>query len=295
MIFNIQRYSTHDGSGIRTVIFYKGCPLSCLWCCNPESQSFGPSLLYKKSLCKDFRECLASSSVTLDENGTLYFDRTEGSDFTSLENACPSRALTVCGENRSVGEILEEVEKDISFYQNSGGGVTLSGGEPLSQGEEIEELLAALHAKGVDVAIETSLHVQWEKIERVLVFTGCFLADLKHTDAGKFLAYTGGDASIVLENLERLSRVHGNLVIRVPVIPGFNNTLPEMQAIIDFASSLPGVNEMHFLPYHNLGAEKYRMMGLEYAFDGQAGILTGEIEAYMSYARSKGLKVLKDG
>ena len=214
MIFNIQRYSTHDGNGIRTMIFYKGCPLRCKWCSNPESQSFEYSLMYNRRLCKSFGECLKmrNSALKSGENGIDI-------DWIALRNAeifsdvCPARAITVSGEEKSTQEILYEIEKDLPFYRRSGGGVTLSGGEPLSQGPELIELLRELKRRDINVSIETSLHVPWENVERCISLTGTILADLKHTDPGKFRNYTGGDSSLVLNNLVKLSALHDNIII----------------------------------------------------------------------------------
>ncbi len=151
---------------------------------------------------------------------------------------CPSRALTVSGEEKSVSQLIAEIEKDLPFYSRSGGGVTLSGGEPLAQGPELVDLLAELKRRNIDTAIESSLHVSWENIERCINLTCTFLVDLKHTDIEKFKKYTGGDASLVMMNLIRLSACHNNIIIRVPVIPGFNHTFEEIKEIIDFALSL---------------------------------------------------------
>jgi pyruvate formate lyase activating enzyme len=290
MIFNIQRYSTHDGHGIRTMIFYKGCPLSCQWCSNPESQSFGYSLMYNHRLCKSFGECLkkGNSAVKSLENGIEI-------DWLALRNAeiftdvCPARAITVSGEEKSIDDILFEIEKDLPFYMRSSGGVTLSGGEPLSQGPELIKLLLELKKRTINVSIETSLHVPWENIERCLSLTSTFLADLKHTDPGKFKNYTGGEAALVLNNLVKLSVLHDNIIIRVPVIPDFNHTFPEMREIIDFTVSLKKIREIHFLPYHTLGNEKYRMLGMHYGLEGTGKVEEQELVEYIKYAESAGL------
>jgi pyruvate formate lyase activating enzyme len=290
MIFNIQRFSTHDGEGIRTVVFYKGCPLRCTWCSNPESQSFGPSLLYDNRLCRDFGECVATrSSAVTKTAGCIEIKNSSSSEVMKLKDVCPTRALVVSGEAKSVDEIISEIRKDISFYIKSGGGVTLSGGEPLSQGPELVELITILKSLCIDVAIETSLHVQWENIERTISYTGTFLADLKHTNSVKFRQFTGGDSLLVMKNLKKLAGLHDKIVIRVPVIPGFNNTLEEMKEIIGFAHSLQSVREINFLPYHNLGGEKYKMTGIENNFAGVKKMNPDEVKDYIKYAESKGL------
>lgn len=291
MIFNIQRYSTHDGHGIRSVIFYKGCPLKCMWCSNPESQAFNYSLLYNQQLCKSFGECLktGNNAISSGKQG-IEIDYSSAFDDKIFRDVCPARAITISGEEKSIEDILIEIEKDLPFYKRSGGGVTLSGGEPLSQGPELVELLQELKKKNIDVSIETSLHVPWEMIERCIMFTDTFLADLKHTLSEKFTQYTGGDASLVLNNLAKLSALHKNIIIRVPVVPDFNHTMAEMKGIIDFAASLKTIREIHFLPYHTLGNEKYKMLGMQYGLINSKKVDDSELTDYINYSESAGLK-----
>lgn len=290
MIFNIQRFSTHDGQGIRTMIFYKGCPLHCQWCCNPESQSFGASLMFDRRLCKNFGDCIktGSEAILKGEKGIkILWSLVK--DPEVFNNVCASRALIVSGEEKNTRDILSEIEKDLPFYKKSDGGVTLSGGEPLSQGEEVVSLLHELNIRSIEVSIETSLHVPWEMIERCLGLTGTFLVDLKHTDREKFNRFTGGEAELVLTNLIKLAGCHNNMIIRVPVIPDFNHTADEMKSIIDFAVSLKTVKEIHFLPFHNMGSEKYRMLGMEYFYKGKSRVDISELTGYIDYAHSAGL------
>jgi pyruvate formate lyase activating enzyme len=291
MIINIQRYSTHDGQGIRTIIFYKGCPLRCMWCSNPESQSYSYGLMYNRRLCKSFGECLktGNNAVRSGEKG-IEIDFTCISDAKIFRDICPSRAITVSGEEKSIDDILIEIEKDLPFYRRSDGGVTLSGGEPLSQGPELVELLRELKKREINVSIETSLYVPWEMIERCICYTGTILSDLKHTDAEKFRRYTEGDVTLVLNNLVKLSTLHNNVIIRVPVVPGFNHTMAEMKDIIDFTVSLKRIREIHFLPYHTLGNEKYKMLGMQYYLDKTKKVDERELTDYIKYAESAGLK-----
>jgi pyruvate formate lyase activating enzyme len=292
MIFNIQRFSTHDGDGIRTIIFYKGCPLSCKWCCNPESQSFEPTLLYDRKLCKNFGDCIkiGNGSLTSGKTG-VEIDRSSIQKPELFRNVCLSKALVVSGEEKSAGQLLAEIEKDIPFYNNSRGGVTLSGGEPLSHGPELVTLLKELRNRSINVAIETSLHVPWVNIERCINFADSFLVDLKHTKKEKFNSFAGGDAELVLENLRKLASHHNNIIVRVPVVPGFNHTEMEISEIIDFTVSLRTISEIHFLPFHNLGEGKYEMAGMEYLYEGARQVDIKELEGYVDYAKSAGLKV----
>jgi pyruvate formate lyase activating enzyme len=280
------------------MIFYKGCPLACKWCCNPESQSFSASLMYNSKLCKNFGDCLKQGehAITSDEDG-INIDRTLILHPEKFCNVCASKALLVSGEEKSVNELLFEIEKDMPFYEESGGGVTLSGGEPLSQGAEVISLLTELKNKKINVAIETCLHVTWENVERCIELTDTFLVDLKHTDPEKFREFTGGEADLVLTNLRKLADLHKNIIIRVPVIPEFNHSEQEMISIIDFTVSLQSIKEIHFLPFHNLGSEKYKMLGLEYYYSGKGTetlhatekLHATSLKDYDDYAKSKGL------
>jgi pyruvate formate lyase activating enzyme len=290
MIFNIQRFSTHDGKGIRTVIFYKGCPLRCQWCSNPESQSFGYSVMFNKKYCKNFGDCMAieAKAITSNANGGIQINRELLKNPEKLRNICATKALTVSGEKKNAAELLAEIEKDILFYRE-GGGVTFSGGEPLSQGEDLIILLMQLKNQNIDVNIETTLHVTWENVERCIGLVGTFLVDLKHTDPVKFKTFTHGDAGLVLNNLKKLNDSEANIIIRIPVIPGFNHTESEMNKMIDFVSTLKNISEIHFLPYHTFGTEKYKMLGMEYLFGDKKPVQDSELEPYIQYAQSKNI------
>ncbi len=290
MIFNIQRFSTHDGKGIRTLIFYKGCPLRCQWCSNPESQSFDYSIMYDKRNCKNFRDCIKSNKAITEtnENG-ICINRRLLQNPEKLKNICASKALIVSGEKKTVNQLLEEIEKDTPFYLKDGG-VTLSGGEPLSQDSELISLLQELENRNIGVNIETTLHVNWEKVERCIGLVETFLVDLKHTDKNKFKLFTGGDAELVMNNLKKLAYSGAHIIIRIPVIPGFNHSENEMTQIIDFVSSLKDVSEIHFLPYHTFGVEKYKMLGMKYSFANIKQVQNSEIRTYVEYAQLKMFK-----
>ncbi len=277
------------------MIFYKGCPLRCSWCSNPESQSFEPEIMFDKRLCRNFGDCLKADPVSIKKssNGIL-INRSLISDPEKLRNICISKAIMVIGEKKSVAELVNEIEKDRPFYHKSKGGVTLSGGEPLSAGTDMEKLLIELKNRNIDTAIETSLYVRWENIERTLGFVSSYLVDLKHTNRELFRQFTGGDPDLVLRNLEKLSARDDNVIIRIPVIPQFNHTFEEIKDIIDYISSLKNIREIHFIPYHTLGTEKYRMLGLEYTFGDFPSVHPDELIQYVKYAHSKGF-VTKTG
>jgi pyruvate formate lyase activating enzyme len=289
MIFNIQRFSTHDGEGIRTVIFFKGCPLHCLWCSNPEGIPSGYSIMYDQRLCKEFGECMRVERRAIKRTPEgIHIDRSKISRPEQLKDICPSKALTVIGEEKSVAELVEEVEKDLPFYRDQGG-VTLSGGEPLFQDPAILiPLLKELQKRNIPVDIETSLHLQWEKIKPSIDLVTTFLVDIKHTDKEKFRTFTRGDLRLVMANFEKLTASGASIIVRIPVIPGFNHTRKEMYGIIDFVHYL-GIQEIHFLPYHILGTEKYKMLGLPYLFGNRTPVKDPEVYPYVQYAEKKGL------
>lgn len=288
-IFNIQRFSTHDGDGIRTNVFFKGCPLNCLWCSNPESRSAKANVLYDQRLCQGFKECVKASNGQLHyDQGQLIIDHRAIRDVEKLRNSCPAKALSVAGEAKTIEQILETIEKDLPFYTQSNGGVTLTGGEPFAQNWYLLDLVKELKTKGIDIAVETSLHMPWNRIEPYVELIDCWLADLKHVDAKKFNSYTGGSAALVMDNLHKLDALHANMIVRIPVIPGFNHTLPEMEQIIDFAATLQSVKELHFMPYHAFGEGKYKLMGLKYTHVNNTQ-LPGEMENITHYTKSKGL------
>ena len=222
-IFDIQRYSIHDGPGIRTIVFLKGCVLRCKWCCNPESQE------YKIQTMKVLGE-----------------DKVIGRDVT-------------------VEEMIEEVEKDRPYYWRSGGGLTLSGGESLCQPEFARDLLRAAKERGINTALESMACAPFETIETILPYLDLYLMDIKHTNPAKHKEFTGRPNELMMENARKVA-LSGKckLIIRVPVIPTFNDTVEEIQGIAEFANTLPGVEQLHLLPYHRLGQDKYAGLGREY-------------------------------
>ena len=222
-IFDIQKFSTHDGPGIRTIVFLKGCVLRCRWCCNPESQS------------------------------------------TKIEIMNQNGKLKTIGYDTTVREIIKTVVQDMPYYRRSGGGLTLSGGECLVQPDFSASLLrAAKENYGLSTAVESTACAPYETVQKLLPYLDWYLMDIKHTDPEKHKAFTGRDNALILENAKKLARDAKNLVIRVPVIPTFNATPLEIRAIAQYAASLPGVEELHLLPYHQFGRDKYTGLGRPY-------------------------------
>ena len=247
-IFNIQRFSLHDGPGIRTIVFFKGCYMRCAWCCNPESQRY--------------------EIETIIEKGK---EKTVGYDVT-------------------VSDIMPEILSDMAYYKRSEGGVTLSGGEVLCQADFAAELLKACKAEGLHTAIESSSAASFDKIEKLLPYLDLYLMDIKHMDREKHKEYTSHGNERILENARKIAESGVELIIRTPVIPGFNDTPEEIKAISQFAKSLPGVCEHHLLPYHRLGTDKYEGLGRKYTLSEIEPPSKEKMEYLLSVAETSGLR-----
>ncbi|HBQ0469538.1 TPA: glycyl-radical enzyme activating protein [Klebsiella pneumoniae] len=299
MIFNIQRYSTHDGPGIRTVVFLKGCSLGCRWCQNPESRARSEDLLYDSRLCLagcELCQQAAPAVITRTLDGLIiHRQNVNDSHIAALRDCCPTTALTVCGEEKSVEEIMATVLRDKPFYDRSGGGITLSGGEPFMNPTLAQALFEASHQAGIHTAVETCLHVPWKYIEPALPFVDLFLADLKHVDEAVFLQWTDGSARRVLDNLQRLAQAGKKMIIRVPLIQGFNASEADIAAITDFAADRLQVSEIHYLRYHTLGMNKYQLLSQPYTAPDKP-LDAPELLAFaQDYAQSKGLTAILRG
>ena len=296
MVFHLQRYSLHDGDGIRTLIFFKGCPLRCFWCSNPESQSFDAELLFDPRKCIGCQECVKRSQhgeFTM-RDGAISLDRSHLTQADIFADVCPAKAITVVGEEMTAQEILAEIAKDELFYQNSGGGVTLSGGEPFAQPGLLGELLQGLKQAGIRTAVETCLHVPYEAIARHVGLIDMFLADVKHVDPELFRNATGGNLQLILTNLRRLDEAGAPISIRIPVIPGFNHSENDMKQILDFIAVLPHRHDVHFMPYHPLGSQKYTLSGRIYSAPASA-LPEADIQPYLRYAQERGLRAIIGG
>ncbi|MGR6980267.1 glycyl-radical enzyme activating protein [Testudinibacter sp. P27/CKL/0425] len=269
MIFNIQRYSTHDGPGIRTVVFLKGCSLSCAWCQNPESESRHAEILFDQRFClKDCRLCSQQFPHIFHKTATTFSINREiisDQEYRTLVNTCPTTALHVCGQEMELEQIMMEVRKDSAFYRKTGGGMTLSGGEPFMQPHLAMKLLQQCRVEGFHTAVESCLHTPWKHISPSLPFLDLLLADLKHLDEKRFYAWTGGSAKRILDNYRRLSTESDvEMLVRVPLIPDFNADKQTIKQMIDFVSNETRAQQIHFLPYHTLGANKYQMLDRTY-------------------------------
>lgn len=296
MIFNIQRYSTHDGSGIRTIIFFKGCPLRCPWCSNPESQSFDRDIFFDKKKCIGCMDCVRLSGngefEKTDEGIGLNRDRIK--DPLIFKDICPAKAIQVIGEEFNIEELLEQIQKDRLFYLNSRGGVTFSGGEPFAQPSQLLTLAKELKKKNISVAVETCLSVPWGNIRAAAEYINEFLVDLKHIAPEKLHEISLDKFSRYEENLRKLEEMKIPVIIRIPVIPGFNDKAEEMHSIIDFVGIFTNIKSIHLIPYHSFGKGKYLQLGREYKLRAEA-LDKDELKPFQIYAENKGLITIIGG
>lgn len=270
VIFDIQRFALHDGPGIRTIVFMKGCPLRCGWCSNPESQRFGTDLMFYAAKCTSCLACVEAcpfQAISRDMNGRISINRwlCESCSSQLCVQVCPTSALQVAGRTSAVEEILAEVARDKAFYESSGGGVTFSGGEPLAQESFLFALLRASREMGIDTAVETCAFADAEDVRIAAALADHFLCDVKHMDSDSHRAGTGVDNARVLSNIALLAKLCSDVVLRIPLVPGFNDSLANISAACEFAREL-GIQRMDLLPYHRLGESKYRALGRDYEF-----------------------------
>ena len=269
LIFNIQKFCVNDGPGIRTTVFLKGCPLHCLWCHNPESQSPAPELLFYADKCRMCRSCAAvcKSHCHAFEGGTHTFDRKNCAKCFACE-AIGCDALERVGKEVTVEEVMAEVLKDRIFYENSGGGVTLSGGEPLSQLEFSLELLKKAKENRLHTALETCGIASPHDIREIAEYTDLFLFDYKETAPDLHRKFTGVDNRLILENLSLLDGLKKEIILRCPIIPGCNDREEHLIGIAYVANRFDSIKHIELEPYHALGEGKYRSLGLEpHSFD----------------------------
>ncbi|HEM4138155.1 TPA: choline TMA-lyase-activating enzyme [Streptococcus suis] len=311
-VFNVQKYNLYDGPGIRTIVFFKGCPMRCKWCANPEGLEFGTNIMHKETLCKPYNACAKTcplGSVCFkfaNEEAPIlydYADKEHPINVTRYQKkrpskadieGCPEGALTIAGESKTISELMDIIHEDDAFYEMSGGGVTLSGGECLAQGEGALSLLKACKQDGLNTAVETAGYVPNKVVMKVAEYTDLFLFDLKHMDSKKHNEWTGVGNERILTNLKWLLDAGYNVKIRMPMLKGINDSEEEIRAIIDFllpykdSSNFKGID---LLPYHKLGVNKYKQLGLEYQIKGDPSLSQFDLDRIESYILASDLLV----
>lgn len=276
VIFNIQRFTIHDGPGIRTELFLKGCPLRCEWCSNPESWAAYIQPGIYKTKCISRKKCGACEEACPVE-GALNFtrgkltsiDRSQCTNCLACYDACPSDAVKRWGQSLSVEECMKEILRDRGYYERSGGGVTVSGGEPLLQSDFVAELFKACKEEGIQTCCESTCYVDWKEIERILPYTDIVISDIKHMNTEIHKRYTGVPNERILENLKKLAGDGRELILRIPVIPNINDDMDNIKATADFIIGELGgrVRTLQLLSFMRLGEEKYASLGMPYKME----------------------------
>jgi len=289
-IFNIQKFSVHDGPGIRTTVFFKGCPLKCLWCHNPESQNINTQILYDRDKCVLCGTCekICHKKAIKIENNKLTTD--ESCDCCGqCVIYCIQGARQIAGKVYTVDDVMKEVLKDRVFYEKSSGGVTLSGGEPLIHIDFVEELLKKLKDNNIHTAVDTCGAVSFENLKRAAKYTDVFLYDIKLMDDEKHVEFIGMSNKLILENIRKLSEIHNNINLRMPIIEGVNGDEEHIIKTIEFIEGL-NISKVNLLPYHDIAKHKYKKLGKVYEDDRMSKPSDEKMQKFKEMFENKGYK-----
>lgn len=282
VIFNIQKFSINDGPGIRTVVFFKGCPLHCKWCANPESQLAKIQILWDKKKCLHCHHCLEiclQKAIFLKDDN-IFIDTNKCTLCKQCINTCPQKALTSEGEIKTVQQVLDIVLQDEVFYEESDGGITLSGGEFLMQTQFAEELLIAAKEKNLHTCCETTGFCTPEKFQHIIQYIDYILFDLKHWDSQRHLEGTGIDNKLILTNMKYAISTGKKVLPRIPVIPKFNDSLEDAKKFCNILHNV-GSNQCQLLPFHQFGENKYHLLNKQYAYENQPALHREDLQEYL--------------
>lgn len=299
-IFNIQKFSTHDGDGVRTTIFFKGCPLRCMWCHNPESQHYYKELIFHQHKCTACGRCVAKCKQGANSivDGKIVFDRSKCTACGVCTDWCITEARELAGKEYTVDALVKEAMKDKIFYEQSGGGVTLSGGEVMASQhmDYVEEVCRKLHENGVSVFIDTSGYTDYENLKRILPYVDVFLYDIKVMDPKDHKKFIGVDNSLILENLKKLSDEGAGLYIRLPIIQQVNATDEHIESVIHFLKENNiHARQVNLLPYHDIGKGKYASLDMEYHDDEMSVPVSELMEHFKSMFEEQGFNKVNIG
>ena len=297
LVSDIQRFSIHDGPGIRTIVFLKGCPLNCLWCSNPETQRYAKEVMYSKELCLHCQQCVdrcKNKAIRANVFTSDRIDRTLCSGCGECVEVCPSKAMVLKGRWMTVSEVIDEAEKDIPFYHTSGGGITISGGEPFFQPDFLENLLIKCKEHNLHTAVETTGCCNWEEIRKSLDYIDLFLFDIKMIDSSKHTEATSLPNDIIIDNLKRIAELNKAMIIRVPLIPQYSADESNLNEIGRLAQKLD-IKQIHLLPYHKFGVSKYQKLNRAYSLKECDVLESDEIEASRELLEQFGLEVCIGG
>ncbi|MGC8746792.1 MAG: glycyl-radical enzyme activating protein [Candidatus Saccharicenans sp.] len=299
MIFDLKHYAVHDGPGIRVTVFFKGCPLHCLWCHNPESISPSKELMLLPNRCARCGDCVKAcqyGALSQKTDGEVVAERSKCTLCGDCVQACPREAIQIVGWESEVDEIIKEIEKDIVFFDQSGGGVTLTGGEPLFQPQFAEALIDRLHARGIHVALDTSGYAKEDTFLKIASKSDLVLFDIKIMDEAKHRKFTGVSNSLILKNLKAINRNGETPIwIRFPLIPGVNDDPENLAQMANFLLELSQVKMINVLPYHKGGVEKFHRLGKDSEFSVYEPPSQEKIDSVIGFFREKGFKVKQGG